>query len=142
MANIDIKGSSAKGIAFKGGKNRSGSIGGNGGMPVYIGARAVVTRTGEGVKITLSDYKGTTEEIVAEAISDVITNQDGSITFILPDGREITTESLMVKDYEALENLPSINGETLMGDKTFEDLGDSPLTNLEIQEMFNHVFND
>ena len=44
-------------------------------------------------------------------------------------------------DYEALRNKPSINSVELVGDKSFEDLGDSPLTNLEIQEIFDSVFN-
>ena len=60
----------------------------------YIGARAKVTRTEEGVKITLTDYQGTTEEIIAEAIESITTNADGSLTFTLPNGQEITTDSL------------------------------------------------
>lgn len=63
-------------------------------MPKYVGARAKVTRTEEGVKIWMSDYKGTTTETIAEAIADIVTNNDGSLTFVLPDGREITTDSL------------------------------------------------
>ena len=63
-------------------------------MPVYVGAQAKVTRTPEGVKIWLKDYKGETEEIVAEAIADIITNPDGSLLFVLPDGRTILTDSL------------------------------------------------
>lgn len=43
-------------------------------------------------------------------------------------------------DYNDLINKPSINSVELVGDKTFEDLGDSPLTNVEIQEIFNRVF--
>lgn len=67
---------------------------GNTTMPKYVGARAEVTRTEDGVRIWLKDYKGETSEIVAEAISDIISNDDGSLTFVLPDGREITTDSL------------------------------------------------
>lgn len=94
MAKMDIKGSGNRGISFKGDERSSASIGGSGGVPVYIGARAVVTRETGGVKITLSDYKGTTEDTIAEAIQDILTNQDGSLTFVLPDGREITTDPL------------------------------------------------
>lgn len=43
-------------------------------------------------------------------------------------------------NYEELIKKPSINSVELVGDKTFEDLGDTPLTNLEIQEIFNRVF--
>ena len=67
---------------------------GNTTMPKYVGARAEVTRTENGVRIWLKDYKGETEEIIAEAISDIISNEDGSLTFVLPDDREITTDSL------------------------------------------------
>lgn len=63
-------------------------------VPKYIGARATVTRTDEGVKITLTDYMGTTEEIITEAIEDVTATSDGCLIFTLPDGREITTASL------------------------------------------------
>lgn len=40
-----------------------------------------------------------------------------------------------IKDYEELVNKPSINGVTLIGDKTLEELGTSPLTNMEILEI-------
>lgn len=43
-------------------------------------------------------------------------------------------------DYNDLENKPSINEVELVGNKTFEDLGDSPLKNLDIQAIFNRVF--
>ena len=43
-------------------------------------------------------------------------------------------------DYNDLNNKPSINEVVLKGNKTFEDLGDRILTNLEIKEIFNRVF--
>ena len=64
------------------------------GRPKYVGARAEVGRVSNGVMIRLTDYAGTTEEFIAEAIQDIISNNDGSLTFILPDGRQITTASL------------------------------------------------
>ena len=48
-------------------------------MPKYVGARAVVDRVIEGVRITLTDYKGTTQEIVREgegADIEAITNSE------------------------------------------------------------------
>ena len=39
------------------------------------------------------------------------------------------------KDYEKLENKPKVNGVELSGDKSFEELGVSPLSNLEIMEI-------
>ena len=42
----------------------------------------------------MKDYKGETSETIAEAISDIITNDDGSLTFTLSNGETITTGSL------------------------------------------------
>lgn len=38
-------------------------------------------------------------------------------------------------DYEKLRNLPQINTVELRGNKTFDDLGMSALTNMEIYEL-------
>lgn len=43
------------------------------------------------------------------------------------------------KDYENLKNKPRINDVELIGNKSFEDLGDIPLSNIEILNMYNHV---
>ena len=43
------------------------------------------------------------------------------------------------KNYENLKNKPSINDVELVGNKSFEDLGDIPLSNIEILNMYNHV---
>lgn len=43
------------------------------------------------------------------------------------------------KNYENLKNKPSINDIELIGNKSFEDLGDIPLSNIEILNMYNHV---
>lgn len=43
-------------------------------------------------------------------------------------------------DYEELENKPKINGVTLIGDRSFEDLGEDTMTNREIVAIFNQVF--
>ena len=53
----------------------------------------------------------------------------GEMTFIRTD------------NYDDLLNKPQINGVELMGDKSFEDLGDTPLTNLEIKAIFDSIFN-
>lgn len=44
-------------------------------------------------------------------------------------------------NYEDLENKPSINGEILMGDKSFEDLGELTLTNTELKDIIDAQFN-
>lgn len=41
------------------------------------------------------------------------------------------------KDYKQLYNKPSIEGVTLVNNKTFEDLGAKSLTNLEIEKLIN-----
>ena len=49
------------------------------------------------------------------------------------------------RDYEKLENKPKINGVTLIGDKSSEEIGieeTEPLTNLEIEAIFQSVFSE
>ena len=41
------------------------------------------------------------------------------------------------RDYERLQNLPSIESVTLIGNKTFEQLGMSSLSNMEIEELLS-----
>lgn len=50
----------------------------------------------------------------------------------------------MTTDYWDLKNKPQINGVTLIGNKTSEELNiiqTVPLTNLQIEELFNQAFN-
>ena len=113
-------------------------------MPVYVGAQAKVTRTPEGVKIWLKDYKGETEEIVAEAIADIITNPDGSLLFVLPDGRTILTDSLKgdpgATDYGELTNKPSLNAFTIEGDKTADDYRLQAKMDVITEQMIDNLF--
>lgn len=44
-----------------------------------------------------------------------------------------------VTSYEQLDGLPQINDVTLIGNKSFEDLGAESLTNLEIEAIINSV---
>ena len=50
--------------------------------------------------------------------------------------------NLNITDYPSLTGLPRINGVELIDDKSFEDLGEYNLTNMEIQAIFNRIFND
>lgn len=43
-------------------------------------------------------------------------------------------------NYNDLYNKPSINEVELKGNKTFEDLGDRTLSNIEIKAVFDRVF--
>ena len=49
---------------------------------------------------------------------------------------EIETET-GTSDYEQLINKPKIEGEELLGNKTFEELNLNALTNLELEELIN-----
>lgn len=44
-------------------------------------------------------------------------------------------------DYNLLNNKPSIEDVTLIGNKTLADFGDRDISNLEIQSIINSVFN-
>lgn len=58
------------------------------------------------------------------------------ILTLTDDGGEISGTS----DYNDLANKPSIEDITLQGNKTFEDLGMSEMSNVEIQNIYNQVF--
>ena len=45
------------------------------------------------------------------------------------------------RDYYKLDNKPSIEGVELIDDKTFEELGLSEVSNIELKEIFNKIFN-
>lgn len=47
------------------------------------------------------------------------------------------TEKLLANDYKTLKNKPSIEGITLIDDKSFEDLGVISLSNVEIEKLIN-----
>lgn len=75
MANIHLKTSS-----------NGGNIGfSDPTMPKYVGARATVTLIDEGVRIWMSDYKGTTEEIVtAEGVGAIPASDKGAASGVCP----------------------------------------------------------
>ena len=43
----------------------------------------------------------------------------------------------VIRDYNQLKNRPKIEGVTLVGDKTFEELGLLEMSNSEIQDIIN-----
>lgn len=47
-------------------------------------------------------------------------------------------EKVYENDYNNLKNKPSIEGVTLEGDKTFDDLGMTPLSAQELADMWNN----
>ena len=68
-------------------------------------------------------------------IADVVVNSDNSLTIIYTDGREETTQPILVDgsatNYETLGNLPMINSIKLVGNKTLEELG------LDLSNFYN-----
>lgn len=44
-------------------------------------------------------------------------------------------QEVVTTDYEKLQNLPSINSVKLIGNKQFEELGVSRLTNSELEQL-------
>lgn len=73
-------------------------------------------------------------------------HEEGStfdMTFSEPQPMAVSFRGVKVVetgDYEKLSNKPSINDVTLIGNKTFEELGDRNLSNLEIKEIFDRIF--
>lgn len=51
-----------------------------------------------------------------------------------------STNIVHTGDYNELYNKPSINEVELVGNKSFEELGDHLLTNIEIKKIFDKVF--
>lgn len=51
-------------------------------------------------------------------------------------------EKVNTSNYDDLFNKPKINDVELKGNKTFEDLGDTPLTNTEIKAIFDNIFKE
>lgn len=80
------------------------------GSPYYVGARAYVTQNDNGATITVIDKEGTT-------------------TATVYNGTAGTT------DYNDMVNKPAIEGVTLEGDKTYDDLNLQGITNTEIEDM-------
>lgn len=52
------------------------------------------------------------------------------------------TQIVRTDNYNELYNKPSINEVVLEGNKTFEDLGDHMLTNIEIKQIYDRVFKE
>ena len=73
--------------------------------------------------------KSLSGQMSAETLSGSL-NADASMSGTLK-----MADRIIEKDYEKLVNKPKINGVELIQDKSFEDLGFSPITNSEILEI-------
>lgn len=59
----------------------------------------------------------------------------GSLSAESLEGTLTTPKVIFFDDYERLKNLPKIEGNTLIGDKSFPELGLDTATFLEIEEI-------
>ena len=55
-------------------------------------------------------------------------------------GGALTLPSAKAANYEELKNLPKINDVELIGNKDFDELGMSEVTNIEIDNLFRQIF--
>ncbi len=55
------------------------------------------------------------------------------------NGKKSAGDGTGTDDYEQLDNKPSINGIVLQGNKTFDNLGVVPLSNMEILQILNRA---
>lgn len=79
---------------------------------------------------------------MGKKIELIIQSQKG-VNLDIPKNRELSLDisrSGGGGSYPPLTQKPSINDVVLLGDKTFEDLGDHILTNIEIKALFDRVF--
>ena len=53
----------------------------------------------------------------------------------------VRTIKIVNTDYDVLENKPRINGVELVGNKTFEDLGEETISNAELQSIIEAQYN-
>lgn len=53
-------------------------------------------------------------------------------------GKVKNPDKVYEKDYNNLDNRPQIEGHTLEGDMSFEDLGVQPITSAELAAMWNN----
>ena len=102
---------------------------------------------GKFLGITTTDLTdgSTTNPIVID--NEYVTANPGDWTIVASTGdafvfsdSEWTVFQSGVTDYEALDNLPRINGVELKGDKSFESLGREKITNLEIKDIIDEQY--
>lgn len=77
----------------------------------------------------MSDFPGTAEII---GIGHLSGNLGGTAQL---DGEIDLPKHIMYRDYEILDNLPKIEGVTLIGDKTYEELNLLRISNTELEEL-------
>ena len=64
----------------------------------------------------------------------------GSLNGSSAVGGQLSLPDARAGDYEKLKNLPQINDVKVVGNKSFEELGMTEATNIEIDNLFKAIF--
>lgn len=81
------------------------------------------------------------DKIVLDGDISLKTNIDGETTLDSSiDGQVGVFQDLGIKNYAELANKPRINGVELVGNRTFEDLGEETITNTEIMDIVRQQY--
>ena len=80
--------------------------------------------------------KSLTGQMSAETLSGSL-NAEQSMS-----GTLNMAKSTVEKDYEKLQNRPKINGVELIGNQSFDDLGMSELTALDVYNILNKIWEE
>ena len=103
------------------------------GFPMFCGDEQIKTRFG--LKIKWDDIRDTPTTLEGYGITDAVKSVNGN--FPDEDGNvEIETGGVGTSDYRDLENKPSINGNTLSGNKTAAELGLASGSDLAILQRY------
>ena len=76
-----------------------------------------------------------TATLTGEATLSAQLNEEATLS-----ARLNVPSSVVSSNYDELTNKPKVNGVELIGDRSFEDLGETTMTNLEIKEAFDREF--
>lgn len=79
----------------------------------------------------------TLEQEANEEVEIALTQEANEETIITLEQQE--SSDIVNRNYEALENLPSVNGVKLIRNKSFDDLGATSLSNIEIEKLINNI---
>lgn len=93
------------------------------------------------VRVTADEDEITKTIRVAQPQIKVDLPEDPKVTVLMLKGENGNGEGPKgTKDYEQLENRPSINGQELIGNKTFEELGEETISNQELKDIIDKYY--
>lgn len=88
------------------------------------------------VEIYKFDQRDDLEPLVRQKLNENFRRLQNRSTTYQQKMDEYIFNNAGTKDYNVLENKPKIEGRTLQGDKTYDDLGLSPIGNAKILALF------